>query len=254
MQENAFKEWLLNRGLAPSYSGSRLSFCRRVARAEQIDLDQEFDRDQLEKLISHLTYTRGDAVQEKANPTKIKINGLPFTVLDRCRRSVDLYKRFRLGETKEIIENIEDAETEVEDISPAENSEIAFGMESQLRDFIAQNIQTILINGKKLSLYDGGVEYYTDAGFIDILAVDAQGNFFVFELKRGRTPDYVIGQLVRYMGWVKQSVGKDKEVHGVIVAKTIKENLHYAKAVVPNISLLKYEVKFDLKDAVRGED
>src|SRR5690606_10175643 len=94
-----------------------------------------------------------------------------------------------------------------------------------------------------------GVEFSTAVGPIDILAVDGRGNFYVFELKRGRSPDYTIGQLLRYMGWVSQTIGKEVEVHGVIVAKQISDNLKYSARVVPNVSLFEYEVSFQLHSA-----
>lgn len=134
-------------------------------------------------------------------------------------------------------------------------SDASFGLEYQLRDFIAQNIETIAVNGRHLRLYvdptgKDGVEYPTAVGPIDILAVDVTSNALVaFELKRGRTPDYVMGQLTRYMGWLKSTIGKDVEVHGVIVAKQIAQNLRYAVRAVPNVSLFEYEVSFTLKTA-----
>jgi hypothetical protein len=51
------------------------------------------------------------------------------------------------------------------------------------------------------------------------------------------------------MGWVKQTIGKDREVNGVIVAKEINESLRYAVSVVPNVSLFEYEVEFHLRSA-----
>jgi hypothetical protein len=130
--------------------------------------------------------------------------------------------------------------------------EASFGLEYQLRDFIAQNISAITVNGKRLRLYvdptgRDGIEFPTATGPIDILAVDDSGAFFVFELKRARTPDRAIGQLTRYMGWVQQTIGKEREVNGVIIAKEISESLRYAISVVPNVSLFEYEVEFHLK-------
>jgi len=64
-----------------------------------------------------------------------------------------------------------------------------------------------------------------------------------------------MGQLTRYMGWVKQTIGKDREVNGVIVAKEISESLRYAVSVVPNVSLFENEVEFHLQpanDVLRG--
>jgi hypothetical protein len=143
-----------------------------------------------------------------------------------------------------------------EDETPneVETSEASFGLEYQLRDFIAQNIGTIDVGGKKLRLYvdptgRDGIEFPTAVGPIDILAVDESGAFFVFELKRARSPDRAIGQVTRYMGWVRQTIGKDREVHGIIVAKEISENLCYAVSVVPKVSLFEYEVEFRLKPA-----
>jgi hypothetical protein len=128
----------------------------------------------------------------------------------------------------------------------------SFALEFQLRDFLAQNLETIKVGGTRLVLYTDskgrdGVEYPTDVGPVDILAVDALGNFVVLELKRSRSPDHAIGQLSRYMGWVKNKMDKTKSVRGVIVAKSITDNLRYAASVIPNVDLYEYQVKFELK-------
>jgi endonuclease len=130
-------------------------------------------------------------------------------------------------------------------------SEPAFSLESQLRDFLASNLSTISIGGKRLRLFvdptgRDGVEFPSAVGPIDILAIDDKNSFFVFELKRANSPDRAIGQLARYMGWVQQTIGKGREVFGVIVAKSISENLRYAASIVPNTFLYEYEVEFHL--------
>jgi RecB family endonuclease NucS len=113
-------------------------------------------------------------------------------------------------------------------------------------------MSAIDVNGKKLRLYvdpagRDGIEFPTDVGPIDILAVDELGAFVVFELKRARSPDHAIGQLTRYMGWVQQTIGAGHEVSGIIVAKEIGKRLRYAVSVVPNVNLFEYEVEFHLK-------
>ncbi len=130
----------------------------------------------------------------------------------------------------------------------------SFGLEYQLRDFLAQNIERFPIDGTTLKLYvdptgRDGVEYPTDVGPIDILAVDPMDNFVVFELKRARVADRAVGQLARYMGWVKHTIGRDRNVKGVIVAKTIDKRLRYAATVVPCVTLLEYTVEFHLHPA-----
>jgi len=141
----------------------------------------------------------------------------------------------------------EKAESDVED-------EHGFGLEKQLRDFLSDNIDSIKINGKKLKLFvdqtgRDGVEYHTAVGFIDVLGVDESGDFYVFELKRDRGSDKVVGQVARYMGWVKSTIGKDKNVYGVIVAKQIGSKLRYAASIVPTVFLYEYRVEFYLNEA-----
>jgi len=134
------------------------------------------------------------------------------------------------------------------------NSEPSFSLEYQLRDFIASNIETIDIGGKKLRVYvdqldRDGVEYQTDVGRIDILAVDENDNFYVFELKRANSPDKAFGQVARYMGWLKKTIGKDRNVYGVIVSRTVSRNLRFAKTISPDVFLYEYEVSFTLREA-----
>jgi endonuclease len=142
----------------------------------------------------------------------------------------------------------------LDDSEPDPVVEQSFGLEYQLRDFLAQNLASREVNGKRLRLYvdpagRDGVEYPTAVGPIDILAVDHEGHFTVFELKRARTADRAVGQLARYMGWVRHTIGRDKDVHGIIVAKAIDENLRYAASVIPGVSLFEYQVEFHLRAA-----
>jgi endonuclease len=144
----------------------------------------------------------------------------------------------------------DDAETD----DTGDEADARFGLEYQLRDFLAQNIHAFEVNARRLRLFvdpagRDGVEYPTAVGPIDMLAVDDSGSFFVFELKRARIPDYAMGQLPRYMGWVRQTIGRDRTVNGVIVAKEISDALRYAVSVVPNVSLFEYEVVFTLRPA-----
>jgi len=137
------------------------------------------------------------------------------------------------------------------DLDDPTDEEPFFSLEYQLRDFLASNLSTITLQEKRLRLFidptgRDGIEFPTPVGPIDILAVDESGAFFVFELKRANSPDRAMGQLARYMGWVQQTIGKGRKVFGVIVAKTISENLRYAVSVVPNVYLYEYEVEFHL--------
>ena len=141
-----------------------------------------------------------------------------------------------------------------EDGEPNLDDNPVFTLEHHLRDFFAENINTILVNGRHLKVYEDeeeqeGVEYQTASGRIDILAVDDDGIFYVIEFKRDRASDKVVGQATRYMGYVQHTIAEGREVRGVIVAKDIDDNLRYAASVVPQIYLFEYQMEFHLNEA-----
>ncbi len=126
-----------------------------------------------------------------------------------------------------------------------------FALESHLRDYLARNLSTVTDCGP-LTLYESadgreGVEFQTDVGPIDLLAVNEQGEFFVFELKLGRGPDAALGQILRYMGWVSEHLANGKPVRGVIVAADISKKLCYAVTQTPQVSLMEYELRCVVK-------
>lgn len=93
------------------------------------------------------------------------------------------------------------------------DEEMYFPWEAHLRDFIAKNLSSMSVGGNTLRLYvdnDGvaRIEYQTDVGRIDILAVDQDDNFVVFELKLNKGVDNAMGQLLRYMGWIKSKYAR----------------------------------------------
>lgn len=125
-----------------------------------------------------------------------------------------------------------------------------FALEAHLRDYLAKNLPKLPGHDMPLTLYRAddrdGVEFQTDVGPIDILAT-GNGDFYVFELKLGRGPDAALGQILRYMGWVKGHLAGEKNVFGVIVASDIGQKLRYAATQVPNVRLMEYDLKVDLR-------
>lgn len=140
-----------------------------------------------------------------------------------------------------------------EDEDESEQETFAFPLENHLQAFIAQNIESIKINGKNLMLYsddsgNDGVEYQTDIGRIDILAVDEQSDFFVFELKVGKGPDSAVGQVLRYMGWIKEKLAQNKNVTGIVVSKKANDKIKYAASMTPDVHLFEYDLAFDIQE------
>ena len=130
-----------------------------------------------------------------------------------------------------------------------------FYMEKQLEDFIIENWESTQL-GKELELiYEEGSlksqQYRTEIGPIDILARDRKtGNYVVIELKKNQTSDDTVGQILRYMGWVKEKLG-DTNVKGIIVAGKYDQKLDYARKMIPGLDVFIYEVQFNLKEYER---
>lgn len=144
---------------------------------------------------------------------------------------------------------------DITNISNDTEDEMEFALEKYLEDFIVDNWQKIDF-GEKLTLFEDengnkGQQYFTeDAGYIDILALDANKDFVVIELKKGRKNDEVVGQVLRYIGWVRRNLAKDNQkVRGIIVVKEKDLKLEYALQEVNNkVIVKKYSVSFRLLD------
>lgn len=78
-------------------------------------------------------------------------------------------------------------------------------------------------------------------------------NFVVFELKLSRGADKAMGQISRYMGWIKRNLATDKKVGGVIVAREVDEKLKYAASIVPDINLFAYKLHFKIRQVSIGD-
>lgn len=127
-----------------------------------------------------------------------------------------------------------------------------FALEKHLEDFLVKNWnQTEL--GKNYDIYeeDGelvGQQYPSDTGPIDILAISKDKKILlVVELKKGRVSDNVVGQIQRYMGYVKDELAEEnQQVKGVIIALEDDLRIKRALSVTTNIEFYRYQVSFKL--------
>lgn len=127
-----------------------------------------------------------------------------------------------------------------------------FALEEHLEEFLVENWKQTEL-GKNYDIYeeDGelvGQQYPTDTGPMDILAISKdKKELLVVELKKGRASDNVVGQIQRYMGFVKEELAEDNQrVKGVIIALNDDSRIKRALAVAPNIEFYRYEVSFKL--------
>lgn len=127
-----------------------------------------------------------------------------------------------------------------------------FALERHLEDFLVQNWRYTEL-GRRYDIYeeDGelvGQQYETDTGRIDVLAISKdRKELLVVELKKGRVSDSVVGQVQRYMGYVKEELAETGQVvKGVIIALEDDIRLRRALSVAPSIEFYRYKVKFEL--------
>jgi len=136
-------------------------------------------------------------------------------------------------------------------VTDTEEHTVEFAYEHILRDYCAHNLPGIEAG---LSLYDkdgtSGIEFPAGGRFIDILAVDSSGGFVVFEFKLSRGHERVVGQLLRYIGWVRQHLATSgQRVRGIIIARHITEDLRLATTDLADVKLMEYELSITLKVA-----
>lgn len=129
---------------------------------------------------------------------------------------------------------------------------VEFAMEKHLEDFLIKNWKNTPLDAK-YNIYeeDGeiiGQQYPSDTGPIDILAKSKDGKvLLVIELKKGRASDVVVGQIQRYMGYIKEEVAEsDQTVKGVIIGLEADAKLKRALAVTNNIEFYRYKIDFKL--------
>lgn len=102
--------------------------------------------------------------------------------------------------------------------------------EKDIEDYYIKNIRDIDSNLEVINKPNYGRQFPTHIGPIDILCKNLiTDEYVVLELKRGHTNDEVVGQILRYMGWVYLNLEKtDKSVRGIIIGKEFSENIDYS--------------------------
>ena len=135
---------------------------------------------------------------------------------------------------------------------PSVEDPAAFALEKHLEDFLVQNWGHTEL-GKEYAIYDEdgervGQQYPTDTGPIDILAVSKdKKRLLVVELKKGRASDAVVGQVLRYMGFVQEELAEvGQSVSGVIIAQDDDPRIRRALTVAPSVEFYRYQVNFKL--------
>lgn len=207
------------------------------------------------EVISDYTY------QPNTNlPHRRSVKWLPLFI-ERSAMSQELKNSTgSTGTTANISQYADEIETLIGNIKPptivsndatVEDPSV-FALEKHLEDFLVQNWKQTEL-GKQYNIYeeDGelvGQQYPSDTGPIDILAVSKdKKTLLVVELKKGRVSDNVVGQIQRYMGYVKEELAEaTQQVKGIIIALEDDLRIKRALSVTNNIEFYRYQVSFKL--------
>jgi hypothetical protein len=162
-------------------------------------------------------------------------------------------KKFRLYEQSSdpapiYFRQIEDDKLTPEHKKIEEEGGNEFAYEKDLQNFLAKNLSLI---EPGLSLYMeeeiSGVEFPVGNRFVDLLAVDTNNNYVVIELKVSRGYDRVVGQILRYMAWIKNNHAEaSQKVRGIIIAREISDDLLLASSEIHNVELYEYNLSITL--------
>ncbi len=185
------------------------------------------------------------------------INDLLLKIADELQ--IDLWTLDALWWT--VLKGILQGEEEIE-AEQDEDSDIRFRLEKYLHHFIYDNWYSTDL-GKCWDLVEEGgdvmgygFERITDAGDIDLLAKHkTDPKWLVIELKRGRTSDAAVGQVLRYINWVRLNLAESNDrVEGLIIGGKEDKQLHYSLGELPHVSFMKYEIDFKLIGNIDKED
>jgi len=167
-----------------------------------------------------------------------QIDSQKFRLFDSSSDPEPIYKKQDVSE-----ENGKDGSTD----EAIELSEFAY--EKDLQNFLSKNLCKI---EPGLKLYEEeditGIEFPVGNRYIDILALDNDDNYVVIELKVSRGYDRVVGQLLRYMAWIRKNHSDEGQlVRGIIIAREVSEDLLLACSEISNIDLYEYQLSVSLK-------
>ena len=223
--------------------------------AAVIRFKKKINEIQVEKYGYSSTYSPSGAWSKNKTAELLGEGNVTTSVDIKLAETIDVYPQLLNCKTKtEANKRLKEIQTGI----TYKGNRPTFQFEKDLQKHLYSNwSETPLFNKWKLqkkgALKEG--RYNTGVvGEIDLLAKHREENrWLVIELKRDQSSDETIGQILRYMGWVKKNLlGIDGKVEGLIICEVADENVRYALKCVPDVILKIYSFKNEkiiLRDA-----
>lgn len=130
-----------------------------------------------------------------------------------------------------------------------------FALEKHLEDFLIENWNNTEFGTeyKLMTDEDGGLiaqQYQTEVGPLDIIAIKKdKSEILILELKKGRSGDAVVGQMLRYITAIKKEVAEpDQKIRAVILTGQDDKKIRYALEPLNGlIEFMVYKISFAIK-------
>ena len=99
MRTEEFRRWLKNEGMQDRSIDTRIGHAEGVESHQGIDLDEQYEQDELQGVLEILNYTKPDERQRRPNPSNIPIDAdSPYNALQSYKAAVAKYREFRMAE------------------------------------------------------------------------------------------------------------------------------------------------------------
>jgi hypothetical protein len=227
--------------------------CERAIREEFKDQNQVLTTDQVIdqiqkkypgkwKEITIRTHLIGCSINHKSSKFYPTFQKFLYTTEPGKMRLFDSEKddKFKKLPTGLKIQFVSEEMFSTEGKAREEKPTILKNLRKNLRRDIAQ-----LEPGLKL-FQEEAVDSLMEAATIDIFAKDVNDTLAVIKLKGDMTQISTLNQMINAMASIKNELG-EKNIRGLIVAKDFDNEILLASRKVPNVSLVKYRVKYDFE-------
>lgn len=236
-------------------TGALSSFCTWIEIGDILICPISAKELRIAEVVGEYEYVPGGVL-----PHRRKVDWFPTTIL-RANLSETVQNSIKstntlIDITKFEIELANILENRPGDVIFAKDKDIEdpsrFAIEKHLEDFLVHNwSKTELSKDYELLTDEGEIvaqQYQSDTGPIDILAISKnKKTYLVIELKKGRASDVVVGQILRYMGFVKNELAVNGEsVRGLIIALEEDLRLRNALKMIDKVEFSRYEIDFKL--------